>query len=138
MEKKNSLSKTLTIIGTILVWLPIAAPFIFGFISLSMDGVYRFDYLMPAEFGFLAFTGGFLLLLAAIRTRKRLAIIAWGLGIAVGTLAVIMQVGGVMPDTLEYALVVGMLVLNSLAIILMGIGGVLLWRDLFRKQPDLQ
>jgi hypothetical protein len=133
MEKKDSLSKTLTIIGTILVWLPIAAPFIFGFISLSMDGIYLFDYLMPAEFGFLAFAGGVLLLWAAIRTRSRMGIIAWGFGIAIVALAVIMQIGGVMPDTLEYVLVIGLLVVNTLAMVLMGIGGALLWRDLFRK-----
>ncbi|MFC2065393.1 hypothetical protein ACFLXB_09900 [Chloroflexota bacterium] len=133
MEKKDSLSKTLTIIGTILVWLPIAAPFIFGFISLGTDGVYRFDYLMPAEFGFLAFAGGAILLVAAVRTRKQLVLIALGLVIAVASLVVIMQVGGVMPDTMQYTLVVGLLVLFSLAIILMGIAGILLWRYLFRK-----
>ena len=133
MEKKDSLSKILTIVGTILAWFPIAAPFIFGFISLSMDGIYRFDYLMPAEFGFLAFAGGAMLLWAALRTRKRLQIIAWGFGITVVALAVIIQIGGVIPGTLEYALAIGLLVVNSLAMVLMGIGGALLWRDLFRK-----
>ena len=59
--------------------------------------------------------------------------IASGLVIAVASLVVIMQVGGVMPDTMQYTLIVGLLVLFSLAIILMGIGGILLWRTLFRK-----
>jgi len=95
MEKKNVFTRSLAIIGTILAWLPVAAPFIFGFISLASDGIFRFDYLMPAEFAFLAFAGGILLLWAAVRTRSRAGIIAWGLGIAVIAMAVLMLVGDV-------------------------------------------
>jgi lipid-A-disaccharide synthase-like uncharacterized protein len=133
MENRNTFTKSLAIIGTILAWLPLAAPFFFGFVSLSMDGIYRFDYLMPAEFAFLAFAGGIMLLWAAIRTRKRLGIIAWGLGIAITAMVVLMLVGDVVPGTLEYWLAMGMLLVNALAVLMMGIGGILLWRDLFRK-----
>ena len=58
MEKKDPLSKILAIVGTVLVWIPILAPVVFGFVSLGMDGIYRIDYLMPAELGILAFVGG--------------------------------------------------------------------------------
>ena len=71
MEKRDTLSKILAIIGTVLVWIPILAPVALGFISLGMDGFYRLDYLMPAELGILVFVGGALLLWAAIRSRKR-------------------------------------------------------------------
>ena len=134
MEKKNVFTRSLAIIGTILAWLPVAAPFIFGFISLASDGIFRFDYLMPAEFAFLAFAGGILLLWAAIRARSRVGIIAWGLGIAVIAMAVLMLVGDVVPGSLEYWLAMGMLLLNALAVVLLGIGGILLWRDLFHKE----
>lgn len=133
MEKKDTLSKILAIVGTVLVWIPILAPVVFGFVSLGMDGIYRFDYLMPAELGILAFVGGVLLLWAAIRAKARRGIIAWGLGIAAGSMAVLMAFGDVQPGSLEWAIVVGLLIAYSLAIVVMGVGGVLLWRDLFKK-----
>jgi len=133
MEKKAVLSKILAIVGTVLVWIPILAPVVFGFVSLGMDGIYRFDYLMPAELGILAFGGGVLLLWAAIRARSRQGITAWGLGIAAGSIAVLMAFGDVEPGSLKWALVVGLLSAYSLAIVVMGIGGVLLCRDLFKK-----
>ena len=133
MEKKDTLSKILAIVGTVLVWIPILAPVVFGFVSLGMDGVYRFDYLMPAELGILAFVGGALLLWTAFRAKSQQGIIAWGLGIAAGSIAVLMAFGDVEPGSLEWAIVVGLLIAYSLAIVVMGIGGVLLWRDLFKK-----
>ena len=133
MEKKDTLSKILAIVGTVLVWIPILAPVVFGFVSLGMDSIYRFDYLMPAELGILAFVGGALLLWAAIRAKSQQGIIAWGLGIAAGSIAVLMAFGDVEPGSLEWAIVVGLLIAYSLAIVVMGVGGVLLWRDLFKK-----
>ena len=133
MEKKDTLSNILSIVGTVLVWIPILAPVIFGFVSLVMDGIYRFDYLMPAELGILAFVGGALLLWGAIRAKSRQGIIAWGLGIAAGSIAVLMAFGDVEPGSLRWAIVVGLLITYSLAIVVTGVGGVLLWRDLFKK-----
>ena len=133
MEKKAVLSKILAIVGTVLVWIPILAPVVFGFVSLGMDGIYRFDYLMPAELGILAFGGGVLLLWAAIRARSRQGITAWGLGIAAGSIAVLMAFGDVEPGSLKWALVVGLLSAYSLAIVVMGVGGILLWKDLVKK-----
>lgn len=133
MEKRDTLSKILTIIGTVLVWIPILAPVAFGFISLGMDGIYRLDYLMPAELGILVFVGGALLLWAAIRAKSQQGIIAWGLGIAAGSIAILNAFGEVEPGSLRWAIAVGLLVVYSLAIVVMGVGGILLWRDLFKK-----
>ncbi len=133
MEKKDTLSKILDIVGTVLVWIPVLAPVVFGFVSLGIDGTYRFDYLMPAELGILAFVGGVSLLWAAIRFKSRQGIIAWGLGITAGSIAILMAVRDVAPGSLEWVLVIGLLIAYSLAIVVMGIGGVLLWRDLFKK-----
>jgi cytochrome b subunit of formate dehydrogenase len=44
-----------------------------------------------------------------------------------------MAFGDVEPGSLEWAIVVGLLIAYSLAIVVMGVGGVLLWRDLFKK-----
>jgi hypothetical protein len=133
MGKKDTLSKILAILGTVLVWIPILAPFVLGFVSLGMDGIYRFDYLMPAEMGILVFVGGAALLWASLRARCRRGIIAWGLGIAVVSMAVLAAFGDVVPGSAKWALVVGLLSAYSLAIVGMGVGGVLLSRDVFKK-----
>ena len=130
MEKKGTLSKILAVVGTVLVWFPILAPLVLGFISLSMDGVYRLDYLMPAELGILVFVGGALLLWGALRTRLQRNLIVWGFGLTVGSIAILISFGDVVPGSLEWAIVVGLLITYILSIMIMGIGGVLLWRDL--------
>ena len=130
MEKKAVLSKILAVVGTVLVLFPILAPLILGFISLGMDGVYLLDYLMPAELGILVFVGGALLIWGAIRTRLRRGIIAWGFGLAAGSIVILMAFGDVVPGSLEWAIAIGLLVTYSLAIMVMGVGGILLWRDI--------
>lgn len=133
MEKKDALSKSLAVVGTVLVWFPILAPLVLGFVSLGMDGIYRLDYLMPAELGILAFAGGILLIWGAIRTRVRQRIIAWGLGLAAGSAAVLMAVGDVVPGSLEWGIAIGLLFTYSMAIVVMGTGGILLWKDAFGR-----
>lgn len=133
MQKKDILSKTLTIGGTILVWLPILAPFILGLIVLVVDGNFLFDYLMPGELYMVVFTGCILLIWAALRTRSRQKSIFWGSGLAGALIVGLMIAGDVTPGTSEYVIVMSLLVLYWLAIILAGTGGILLWKDLFRK-----
>jgi len=133
MGKRDTLSKILTIIGTVLVWIPILAPVVFGFVSLVIDGIYRFDYLMPAELGILVFVAGGLLLWGAIRARSQQGIIAWGLGIAAGTMAILFAFGDVEPGSLRWGIAIGLLVFYSLSIVAMGVGGTLLWSGLFKK-----
>ena len=133
MKKKALLSKILAIVGTVLVWFPILAPFVLGFISLGMDGIFRFDYLMPAELGILVFVGGATLIWGAIRTGYRRGIIFWGFGLAAGSIAILMSFGDVEPGGLEWAIALGLLSTYTLAIVIMGIGGMLLWRELVRE-----
>lgn len=140
MENKGVLTKVLAVTGTFLVWLPILAPILFGVISLVADGIFRFDYLMPAELGLFAFGGGILLLVAAIRARSYWKLIGWGLGIALITIVggqTLAVVTGLADGTTEiggwqWMLVLGSLIAYIAAIIVVGIGGVLLLRDLFR------
>lgn len=134
MEKKDTLSKLLAVIGTILVWLPIAAPFFFGFMSLFRDGIYRFDFLMPAEFGILALVGGALLLWGAFRIRSQIRTVAWGLGVEIVAMVVLFIIGDVEPGSLEMIFAFALLAAHSLGIILTGIGGIFLWRDVLKEQ----
>ena len=140
MENKGVLTKILAIAGTIFVWLPILAPILFSAISLIADGIFRFDYLMPAELGLFAFGGGILLLIAAIRLRSQVKLIGWGLGIAfimvVGGQAIAVVTGLADGSTeiggWQWVLVLGSLIAYTAAVAVVGIGGVLLSRDLFK------
>ena len=141
MVKKDNFTKVLAIVGTVLVWIPILAPVVFSVISLLGDGIFRFDYLMPAELFPVALVGGGLLLWAAFRARSRRGLIAWGLVIAVGFLAggqALAEVTGLASGEIEpagwpLALVLGALGIFALALVVMGVGGALLARDLFRQ-----
>jgi len=133
MEEKDVLAKGPAIIGTVLVWIPVLAPVILGFVSLTIDGIYRFDYLMPAELGILVFIGGTLLVWGASRARSRQGIVTWAFGIAAVSIIVLFIFGDVVPGSWEWMVVIGLLIAYSLAIIGMGIGGIYLWRDLASK-----
>jgi hypothetical protein len=139
MEKKDIFTKVLAIIGTILVWFPILMPFVGAVNAFIRAGVFHFDYLMPAELFPVALVGGGLLLWAALRTRSRRGLIAWGVGIAAGLLIgsqVLAVVTGVASGETEATAWLMALILTplggyALALVVIGVGGVLLMRDLF-------
>ena len=140
MEKKDAFTKFLAILGTIFVWLPIVAPIIFSVGFALRTGMFRVDYLMPAELFPIAMLGGGMLLWAALRARSRRGLIGWGLVIAVGmlfggqALAVItgLASGETEPTPWLMALVLVPIGIYVLALVAVGIGGVLLMRDLFK------
>lgn len=142
MEKKGVLTKILAIAGTVLIWAPIALPFLFSAILFVQRRIFLFDYLMPAELGLFAFGGGILLLVAAILARSHVNLIGWGLGIALVMIVggqALAVVTGLADGTTEiggwqWALVLGSLILYILAIIGVGVGGVMLVRDLFKPR----
>jgi len=142
MEKRGVFTKILAIVGTILVWIPILAPVLFSGITLLRSGRFRFDYLMPAELFLLALIGGGLLIWAALRARAPWGLIGGGLGISVAmlvggqALAVVtgLASGETEPVGWQWALVVASLVVFSLALVVMGVGGILLLRDLFKPR----
>ena len=142
--KNNWFTKLLAVAGTILAGLPIAAPIILAFISLAMDGRFRFDYLMPAELFFLSLGGGAMLIWAAIRAHSRLKMIAWSLGVGivllVGSqgLAVITGLadGRVGEESPWFIVLMGMLILFVLAMVSLFIGGILLCKDVYRSKTS--
>ncbi len=141
MGKPNILTKVLAAAGTLFAWFPIAAPILISAMAFVGRGVLRFDYLMPAELFLFALAGGGLLLWAAFRVGSRRALIGAGLGAALAflvggqALAVVtgLASGEVEPVGWQWALVVGSLVLYTLAVIAIGVGGVLLLRELFGR-----
>jgi len=144
MKKKNVLTRILAGAGTALVWFPILAPILLSVLTIITDHRFLFDYLMPAEFFPFALSGGVLLIWAALRARSRQRVIGWGLGIAAGflvggqVLAVVtgLASGKIEPTGWPYMLVLASLFIYSLALVAMGVGGVLLLYDLY-KSPRL-
>ena len=141
MEKKDVLTKILAVFGTVLMWLPVLAPIILGVGSLVFAGMFRFDYLMPAELFPSAVLGGAMLLWAALRTHSHRKLIGWGLVTAVVMLfggqaiAVVtgLASGKTEPTPLLMALVLTPIMIYALALAVVGVGGVQLSRDLFRQ-----
>lgn len=140
MEDKGVLTKILAIAGTVLVWFPILAPILLTVIFYIEVQMFRFDYLMPAELGLFAFSGGILLLVAAIRAHSHWKLIGWGLGIALvlliggQALAVVTGLANGLTEIggWQWMLVIASLVLYTLAVIETGIGGILILRDVFK------
>jgi hypothetical protein len=140
MGKRDIFTKILAIAGTVLVWVPILAPILLCIASFARARMFRFDYLMPAELFPAVLIGGGLLLWAAFRAWSQKKMIGWGLGIAVGLLVagqVLAVVSGLASGAREptgfwWGVVLGSIVLYVLAVIVIGVGGVLLLRDLFK------
>jgi hypothetical protein len=140
MEKKDVLTKALAVVGTVLVWFPIFATLATSVVGTIAARVFRFDYLMPAELFPVAFVGGGLLMWAALRARSRRGLIGWGLGVAVGLLLggfALATVTGVTSGASEpagwfRAIMVASIAIYSLALVEIGVAGVLLVRDLFQ------
>ena len=142
--KKDSFTKGLAIAGTILIWLPIVLPIFFSGIFLVERGLFRFDYLMPAEFFFFALGGGGLLIWAAVRAKSKQLMIGWSISFAVLTLVSMQALavvsglasGRTEPHGFWLIIVMMLLVLYILSLILCGIAAILLLRDLFKRPEE--
>jgi hypothetical protein len=139
MGKKDILTKILAIFGTVLVGFPILAPVILTIVTTLRSGIFRFDYLMPAELFPAVIAGGGLLLWAALRAHARRALVGWGLAGAAGLLvggqvlavATGIASGASEPAGVFWLLIVASIVGYSLLVVEMGIAGILLLRDLY-------
>ena len=144
MEKKGVFTKILAIGGTVLVWFPILAPVLLSVGFTIRSGRFRLDYLMPAELFPVALVGALMLLWAAIRARSQRKLIGWGLGCAVvllvgsQLLAVItgLASGEIEPVGWPWALTLGGIIGYALALVVIGVGGVLLLRNLYRLPKE--
>jgi hypothetical protein len=144
MDKKDILTRVLALVGTVLVWLPVLATVLISLAGSIRSGMFRFDYLMPAELFPLAFAGGGLLLWAALRARSRQVLIGGGLSaiviLLVGSQALAVATGlasgEIEPAGWAWVLVVAMIIAYSLAIIEIGVAGVLLVLDLFHPDQE--
>jgi hypothetical protein len=138
MDKKRVLTKILAIVGTILVWFTLLAPVLLTIVFFLRSGEFHFDFLMPAELFLVALVGSGLLLWAALRIRRRVKLLLASfclalLGLFGGqALAVVtgLASGATEPGGWQWVLVLASLGLYILALVVLGVGGVLLLRDL--------
>jgi hypothetical protein len=144
MEKKGVLTKILAIVGMVLVWLPILAPVVFMVIKLTQGGEFNFDFLMPAELFPVVLLGGALLIWAALRSRLWIRFTTWSL-----VTAVILLIGGqgiavatglasgeIEAVGWQWALVVATFIFYFIAVIVLGVSGILLVIGQFRSRPQ--
>jgi hypothetical protein len=142
VERQGVLTKILAVVGTVLVWLPIFAPLFFSVIPLLQEGRFLFDYLMPAELFPAILLGGVLLIWAALRAHFHGKLIGGSLVLAVVLLLgaqALAEVTGLASGATEpvgwpWMMVLGSLVLFFVAILGVGVGGVLLLRDVFKSR----
>lgn|SRR5574341_2609785 len=140
MEKRGVLTRFLAIAGTALVWFPIIVPILLSLFVSIRGHIFRFDFLMPAELFLFALAGGGLLIWAALLEHSHWRLIGWSLGLAIGLLVsaqAIAEVTGLASGETEpvgwsWALVLALIGGFTLSIIVMGVGGLLLLRDLFK------
>jgi hypothetical protein len=144
MNDKNLLTKSLAVVGTILIWFPILAPVLMAFAALFTRGRFLLDFLIPAEIFPVPLAGALLLLWAGYRAHSRWKLIAWTLGISVAllvgsqALAVVtgLASGATEPSGFWFILVMTVFIGFLVALIAVAVEGILLLRDLFRK-PQL-
>ena len=142
MDRRGVLTRLLAIVGAVLVWIPILFTVLTSIVGTISSRVFRFDYLMPAELFPVAFVGALLLLWAALRARSHQQLIGWGTGGAVvflggGQLYAVasgLASGAIEPTGWPWALVIASIALYSLALIEMGIAGILLVRTVHLPQ----
>ncbi len=146
MQKRSVAGKVLAVLGTVLVWLPILAPLVFGLIRFMGMGRFSFDFLMPAELFPVVLVGSLLLIWAAALTRSYRAPIIGGF-----ILAVVLLVGGQVlavvsglasgetePQGIWWVLVIALFVLYICALVTVGAAGILLLRRLFGRPRPTQ
>ena len=143
MIKKDTLTKVLAFIGICLVWLPIFGTLVTSIFGTIRSGRFRFDYLMPAELGLFFLVGGILLIWAAIRSKVMRKPIIWCLVIAIALLigsqliAIVTGLASGEYDAVgwRWLVVIVPLIGYSLGIIVEGIFGIKLLRQLKRPNP---
>jgi hypothetical protein len=128
VDKKRVVTNGLAVAGVVLIWFPIIAL------------ILLFDFLIPAELFHFAFMGAVLLFWAARRARsQQQKLIGLGLVIAGGffvggqILAMITGLDSRGEDPTGWPLILVMvsLIIYTLAIVGIGVGGILLIKDLF-------
>ncbi len=134
--------KVLAVAGTALVWLPVVFMVITGVAGSIQAGRLLVDYLIPLELFWMVFLGSGLLLWSAILAHRRQRLFGWGLGLIVCLLVlsqVIAMLTGLASGEHEaegwrMVIMVGLIASYLLSIAVVGGGGIMLSRELLRRE----
>ena len=143
MKKGNILKKVLAVSGTVLVFLPLLSTVATAVIHSLSVGRFQLDYLMPAELFFVVFIGALLLLWAALWARLYRPHIVIGtccavalfFGMQIIASASGLATGETAPDGWAWYAVLATLALYVVAIVWLGIAGILLSKRLYALKP---
>lgn len=149
MQNKGRLTKTLAVTGVALVWFPFLAMILTARIGVPEGPGFQVDYLIPAELFPLVLVGCGLLVWAALRARTWRGPIVWGVAIAVIALvggqwlAMLtgLDSGKTEPAGVGFAVVVASIAVYMLALVEVGVAGIMLVRDVFGRSigsPDAE
>jgi hypothetical protein len=146
MGNHGIITKMFAIAGTVLIWLPLLAPLPLALGAFFSGRGFLLDYLLPAEVFPVALAGGVLLLLVALRLRSHRGLVGGGLVVAVGMwfgFQFIAQATGLAsgahePTGWRQALVLAGLAVYILALVALGVGGILLLRELFGRSQRIK
>jgi hypothetical protein len=146
MEKHRVLTRVLAIVGTVLVWLPLLAPLLFGLIHFARAGRLLVDFLMPAELFPVVLAGSLLLIAASVLARSYRRLIIGGFAAAivmlVGAQALAevtgLASGAIEPQGIWWLLTLTGIGLYIVALVAVGVGGILLLRRLFGGSQPLR
>lgn len=145
MKQRSPLTRTLALIGTILVLLPIAFMLLTSAMGTARSGSFRMDYLIPGElFPLIVIGGGLLLAAARLSNSDNRRLIELSFAVAVAALilsqglAVVtgLASGETPAEGLPWIAVLALLALYDLAVLALGVGGARLVAELFAQHPE--
>lgn len=84
MKEHDVLARTLALIGTVLLALPLIAPFALGLLVMGRPGGFRFDFLMPFEVYPVTIVGAALVVWASLRSHMRRGAVAAAIAAMLG------------------------------------------------------
>ncbi len=142
MPSSRTIDRVLSVAGALLVCSPLALTVLLSLLASLSAGRFLFDFLMPAELFPLFLAGALSSMVAAVRLRRRRALViggaivtalallsAQGAAIATGLAA-----GDRAPQGWPLVLVLSLFVLFLAAMVATGLGSVALARDVLRPR----
>ena len=145
MKGTGLFTRILVLAGILLVWFPLLLPIAWPLIDWRpgqpFNGGHMIDYVMPVELFPMDMSGAALLLLVALRARTRPKLIAGGMALSLGSLGIGISIAYAtglvhsdpqMTSIWTWIIFIPMLAGFALGLVVVGVGGILLARDIFQ------